>query len=89
MKWIILPLAVLFTFGLHDNPVTSKTFQSKKEIVCFVYHRFGDSRYPRTNVSISDFETHLKYLLENDFQLLRFQKLFPTCSLQNLQKKRR
>ncbi|MEJ7643979.1 MAG: polysaccharide deacetylase family protein [Chryseolinea sp.] len=41
-----------------------------KDVVCFVYHRVGDSRYPSTNVSVSDFETHLKYLVSQKFQLL-------------------
>ncbi|MCX2744161.1 polysaccharide deacetylase family protein [Mangrovivirga sp. M17] len=43
-----------------------------KHIVCFVYHRFGDSRFPSTNISLSDFEAHLKYLKENDYQVLNF-----------------
>ena len=30
-----------------------------KEVVCFIYHRFGDARYPTTNVSRQDFEKHL------------------------------
>lgn len=42
----------------------------QKEVVCFVYHRFGDNRFPSTNVSVKDFEAHLKWLVENDFQVL-------------------
>lgn len=45
-----------------------------KEVVCFVYHRFGDSRYPSTNVSLKDFEAHLKYLKEHNYQVLTFEK---------------
>lgn len=44
----------------------------RKDIVCFVYHRVGDSRYPTTNVSIKDFEAHLAYLAKNKFQVLNF-----------------
>lgn len=36
----------------------------------FVYHRFGDDRYPSTNVSLEDFRTHLEILKANDFQVL-------------------
>jgi len=43
-----------------------------KEVVCFIYHRFGDSRYPTTNVSLKDFEAHLAYLVNNNFQVLSF-----------------
>ncbi len=41
-----------------------------KEVVCFVYHRFGDDRYPSTNITVDTFETHLKFLKENGFQVL-------------------
>ena len=41
-----------------------------KEVVCFVYHRFGDDRYPSTNTSTSDFEAHLNYLKTNGFQVI-------------------
>ncbi|MDH4090694.1 MAG: polysaccharide deacetylase family protein [Cyclobacteriaceae bacterium] len=43
---------------------------SDKEVVCFVYHRVGDSRYPSTNISQKDFEAHLAYLVKNNFQVL-------------------
>ena len=46
---------------VHDN---------KKEVVCFLYHRFGDSRYPSTNISRKDFEAHLTWLKAHDFQVL-------------------
>jgi len=74
MKCILFFLATLLTVGLHGNSANSKTHQNKKEVVCFVYHRFGDSRYPSTNVSIADFESHLQYLVENGYQLLTFSE---------------
>ncbi|GAA5031562.1 polysaccharide deacetylase [Marivirga lumbricoides] len=45
---------------------------TNKEVVSFVYHRFGDSRYPSTNISLADFEAHLNYLKENGYQVLTF-----------------
>lgn len=45
-----------------------------KEVVCFIYHRFGDSRYPSTNTPVKDFEEHLVYLKKNNFQLLTFSE---------------
>ncbi|MCG8306870.1 MAG: polysaccharide deacetylase family protein [Cytophagales bacterium] len=44
----------------------------KKEVVVFVYHRFGDARYPSTNISLKDFENHLDYLKSNNYTLLTF-----------------
>ncbi|MBN2644121.1 MAG: polysaccharide deacetylase family protein [Desulfuromonadaceae bacterium] len=36
----------------------------------FVYHRFGDQRYPSTNVEITVFEAQLDYLKKNHFHVL-------------------
>lgn len=38
--------------------------------MCFIYHRFGDTQFPSTNVSVKDFGQHLRYLSENNFQVL-------------------
>ncbi len=44
----------------------------KKEVVVFVYHRFGNSTYPSTNISLENFELHLSYLKSNGFEVLTF-----------------
>jgi len=44
--------------------------KSYKEIVCFVYHRFGDERFPSTNITIEDFKAHLVWLTNNNYQVL-------------------
>jgi peptidoglycan/xylan/chitin deacetylase (PgdA/CDA1 family) len=36
----------------------------------FVYHRFGDSRYPSTNISIDTFTAQLQFLQERDYTVL-------------------
>ena len=36
----------------------------------FVYHRFNDSRYPSTNISLQDFRNHLELLRKHDFSVL-------------------
>jgi peptidoglycan/xylan/chitin deacetylase (PgdA/CDA1 family) len=41
-----------------------------KEVVCFVYHRFGDSRFPSTNISLDTFRAHLQYLKDQQFAVL-------------------
>ncbi|MBW2504312.1 MAG: polysaccharide deacetylase family protein [Deltaproteobacteria bacterium] len=40
------------------------------EAKVFVYHRFGDMRYPSTNVSLSRFKEHLEILREENFTVL-------------------
>lgn len=40
--------------------------------MCLVYHRFGDNRFPTTNVTLSDFEAHLTYLKKEGFRVVKF-----------------
>ncbi len=39
-------------------------------INCFVYHRFGDHRYPSTSITAEGFQKHLKYLKDNEFHVI-------------------
>ncbi len=36
----------------------------------FLYHRFGDARYPSTNISLDDFRSHLQVLQDGRYQVL-------------------
>ncbi len=45
---------------------------TQKEVVVFVYHRFGDSKYPSTNISLELFEKHLAFLKDNEYKVLTF-----------------
>lgn len=38
-----------------------------QEVNAFVYHRFGDERYPSTNIDIERFEAQLKYIKANGY----------------------
>lgn len=73
-KWLLLPLLLLFSCDGKTQPAgeESPVQESDKEVVCFVYHRVGDSRYPTTNVSIKDFAAHLAWLSEHKFEMLTF-----------------
>jgi peptidoglycan/xylan/chitin deacetylase (PgdA/CDA1 family) len=42
------------------------------DIPCFVYHRFGDGRYPSTNVTLPEFRSHLQYLKNEGYLVLSF-----------------
>jgi len=74
MKWTLFLVTVLATPGLYVETSPFKAPPNRKQVICFIYHRFGDSRYPSTNVSVADFETHLEHLLKNDFELLTFSE---------------
>jgi len=69
IKYIaVFSLALLTIGALHaQNP-------NNVNIPCFVYHRFGDNRYPSTNISIEDFQKHLQYLSDNNFNVITLGK---------------
>lgn len=45
-----------------------------KDIVCLIYHRFGDPRYPSTNISTQLFKTQLRYLKDHKFNVITFSQ---------------
>ncbi|HEY9006547.1 MAG TPA: polysaccharide deacetylase family protein [Ohtaekwangia sp.] len=57
-----------------SDDVSTAGASDQKEVVCFIYHRFDDSRYPSTNTPVKDFEDHLLYLTKNNYQLLTFSE---------------
>jgi peptidoglycan/xylan/chitin deacetylase (PgdA/CDA1 family) len=41
----------------------------------FVYHRFGDDRYPSTNTTIKDLRNQFEYLKSNGYEVVTLEKL--------------
>lgn len=58
---------ILILFLLHGLNVFS---YQQQNFSAFVYHRFGDERFPSTNINADAFEAHLKYLVENEYLVL-------------------
>ena len=59
---------ILLSFILLSSTVALEA--QSFDIPVFAYHRFGDSRYPATNTSLSAFESQLKYLADNHYTVL-------------------
>jgi len=60
-------LTFIFLFNL-----TGYSQEQLFDIPIFAYHRFGDSRYPSTNIPDEVFSKQLEYLKENQIQVLTF-----------------
>ncbi len=78
MRTIFFLLSALFFLAVE------LTAQS---VPVFVYHRFGDDRYPATNISLNVFEAHLAYLAENDFSALTLSDALKKMDAGNLPEK--
>lgn len=76
--YIRIILFLVFAFSCAPKKETSTVYASdreqhrKKEVVIFVYHRFGNNTYPSTNISLAAFDNHLDYLKTNNFTVLTF-----------------
>lgn len=49
--------------------------QEEPQAVIFMYHRFGETRYPSTNVTIKQFEEQLDFFAENNFTVLPVEEI--------------
>lgn len=50
----------------HPGKVTAQT----GNLTIFIYHHFGDNRYPTTNVGMADFVAQMRYLAENKYHVI-------------------
>jgi len=66
LKNLILYVAIFHFIFL--NNLLAET-EDKNGANIFMYHRFDESKYPSTNISIEQLEKHLIYLINNDFNI--------------------
>jgi len=53
----------------------SSLYAEVNSAVVFMYHRFGDDRYPSTNIKLEQFEKHLEYIEKNNFNVWPLSKI--------------
>lgn len=77
MKYIKIILSLLLIITLPIQVYCSESIKeySSDNAVVFMYHHFGDSRYPSTNIRLEQFDHHLKYLKENDYNIWALSKI--------------
>ena len=63
---ILLITSVLFV---------SKLFANENSIAVFVYHRFGENKYPSTNIKIHQFKKHLEELTKNNYNVISTEEI--------------
>ena len=62
LRWCLLLLFLLL--------LVPAAALSADHATAFIYHRFGDHRYPSTNTSLADFRAHLETLRRGDYAVL-------------------
>lgn len=70
---IIIPLLLL------NTPVLAAKVESKgisgPGVTVLIYHRFGEDKYPSTNVAVSRFREQLEFLKNNNYQVISLGQL--------------
>lgn len=72
LKATLLFFFVLFIGLLLQSKFLPGQNTGENHINCFTYHRFGEQKYPSTNIGNELFEQQLKFLHENDYTVLTF-----------------
>ncbi|WP_281951736.1 polysaccharide deacetylase family protein [Nitrosophilus kaiyonis] len=65
----IIFLYLFFSF------INLSPFILKADAHIFVYHRFGDERYPSTNTSIEELKREFEYFKKNNYKIVSLKKL--------------
>lgn len=60
------PFFFLLAIFLFVSPVVAAD-----HLHVFIYHRFGDNRYPSTNISLADFSAQMRYLRDHGYKVMR------------------
>ena len=62
-------LKIIFIFILYLNISPSYASNIKNSAVVFMYHKFGVSKYPSTNVTINQLEEHIKEFSKDKYSV--------------------
>lgn len=62
------PFALLLALFFHAQAALA-------DASIFLYHRFGEDRYPSTSIRIEQFESHLAFLAENHYEVWPLERI--------------
>jgi peptidoglycan/xylan/chitin deacetylase (PgdA/CDA1 family) len=68
-------LAMSATNAWAQAPTLAQLDAAAGSAVVLMYHRFGESRYPATNIRIDQFEAHIKELTSGAYQVLALPEI--------------
>lgn len=79
---LIFGLVALFGMRLHTTASASpgkllhpeKITAQSGNLTIFIYHHFGDKRYPTTNVAMEDFVEQMRYLAAHNYHVISLEK---------------
>ncbi len=81
-KILIILYFYLFTLAFLNIPTAAQSISVNEEssAVVVMYHRFGEDTFPSTNIKINQFENHISYLINNNFNVLPLEDIASAIS---------
>lgn len=73
MKGIVYISRILFSF-LFVFLFSLPSAFAADHLHIFIYHRFGDNRYPTTNISLANFSAQMRYLRDHGYHVIPAQQ---------------
>ena len=71
----IFSLFLLLLFSFTAYAATVSTPEDDDYAIIFTYHRFGETKYPSTNIRLDQFKYQLDYLKEHNYNVLPLYKI--------------
>lgn len=72
---LFLVLVDLLSADFSGWASTSVVNSSFPEVTVFIYHRFGESKYPSTSVAMDRFKEQMAYLMANNYQVISLAEM--------------
>ncbi len=80
MQFVLVKILAFITIIV--APVANSVATSTDGAVILMYHHFGEARYPSTNISLQQFDSHLDYLEKNNFQVWSLERIIKQLNSQ-------
>ncbi|SFV52380.1 Polysaccharide deacetylase family protein [hydrothermal vent metagenome] len=68
-------MKLFFLFFIFVGSVVQSFAKEQNQAVIFMYHRFGESRYPSTSIKMEQFAFELEYLKKHHYNVLPLSKI--------------
>ena len=62
---------------------SNQLFAKENSASIFIYHRFGENKYPTTNTTISQFKEHINELIKNNYNVVSIEEIIDAFKNKN------
>ena len=67
---LLVCLLIGLSFSTYKTATAQTAEPMRDSATVIMYHRFGEGRYPSTNISMEQFEEHLALLTNGDYTIM-------------------